>query len=236
MRSLLGKNTSAHVSPAPTTFFYFIFLFAWQRNAEASCWRINEILVLLPASCVVLCLYWAGVHSALMWQRCSCEQSAEFLSPTLTRFPWQHNKQLWPQEIPDSKWLELLLPSDGCWFISLPLFPFFKKNYLFYSSFSLFYLLAVIFWWRSDLQPSLDRVRSASTTCLRPEPNFHFLDRDRYDLLLLKWTIPRCSTCSFCWVILIPLSFSGNVPLLFVVLSATKPKRNSVFGPLFVAT
>uniref|UniRef100_A0A674MS74 Regulating synaptic membrane exocytosis 1 n=2 Tax=Takifugu rubripes TaxID=31033 RepID=A0A674MS74_TAKRU len=30
----------------------------------------------------------------------------------------------------------------------------------------------------SDLQPSLDRVRSASTTCLRPEPNFHFLDRD----------------------------------------------------------
>uniref|UniRef100_H2T621 Regulating synaptic membrane exocytosis 1 n=1 Tax=Takifugu rubripes TaxID=31033 RepID=H2T621_TAKRU len=40
----------------------------------------------------------------------------------------------------------------------------------------------------SDLQPSLDRVRSASTTCLRPEPNFHFLDRDRYELLL-KWTI-----------------------------------------------
>uniref|UniRef100_H3DR24 Regulating synaptic membrane exocytosis 1 n=1 Tax=Tetraodon nigroviridis TaxID=99883 RepID=H3DR24_TETNG len=32
----------------------------------------------------------------------------------------------------------------------------------------------------SDLQPSLDRVRSASTTCLRPEPNFHFLDRDSY--------------------------------------------------------
>eukprot|EP00066_Takifugu_rubripes_P021612 XP_011610878.1 PREDICTED: regulating synaptic membrane exocytosis protein 1-like [Takifugu rubripes] len=34
----------------------------------------------------------------------------------------------------------------------------------------------------SDLQPSLDRVRSASTTCLRPEPNFHFLDRDRVHL------------------------------------------------------
>ncbi|XP_035992962.1 regulating synaptic membrane exocytosis protein 1 isoform X17 [Fundulus heteroclitus] len=31
----------------------------------------------------------------------------------------------------------------------------------------------------SDLQPSLDRVRSASTTCLRPDTNFHSCDRDR---------------------------------------------------------
>ncbi|XP_076584116.1 regulating synaptic membrane exocytosis protein 1 isoform X3 [Chaetodon auriga] len=31
----------------------------------------------------------------------------------------------------------------------------------------------------SDLQPSLDRVRSASTTCLRPDANFHSPDRDR---------------------------------------------------------
>ncbi|XP_054865633.1 regulating synaptic membrane exocytosis protein 1 isoform X25 [Amphiprion ocellaris] len=31
----------------------------------------------------------------------------------------------------------------------------------------------------SDLQPSLDRVRSASTTCLRPDSNFHSSDRDR---------------------------------------------------------
>ncbi|XP_074550349.1 regulating synaptic membrane exocytosis protein 1 isoform X2 [Halichoeres trimaculatus] len=31
----------------------------------------------------------------------------------------------------------------------------------------------------SDLQPSLDRVRSASTTCLRPDNNFHPSDRDR---------------------------------------------------------
>nr|XP_020507966.1 regulating synaptic membrane exocytosis protein 1-like isoform X1 [Labrus bergylta] len=31
----------------------------------------------------------------------------------------------------------------------------------------------------SDLQPSLDRVRSASTTCLRPDTNFHSSDRDR---------------------------------------------------------
>ncbi|XP_070768844.1 regulating synaptic membrane exocytosis protein 1-like isoform X3 [Enoplosus armatus] len=31
----------------------------------------------------------------------------------------------------------------------------------------------------SDLQPSLDRVRSASTTCLRPDTNFHAPDRDR---------------------------------------------------------
>uniref|UniRef100_A0A3B4WUX2 Regulating synaptic membrane exocytosis 1 n=1 Tax=Seriola lalandi dorsalis TaxID=1841481 RepID=A0A3B4WUX2_SERLL len=30
----------------------------------------------------------------------------------------------------------------------------------------------------SDLQPSLDRVRSASTTCLRPDNNFHSPDRD----------------------------------------------------------
>uniref|UniRef100_A0A671UAT0 Regulating synaptic membrane exocytosis 1 n=1 Tax=Sparus aurata TaxID=8175 RepID=A0A671UAT0_SPAAU len=32
----------------------------------------------------------------------------------------------------------------------------------------------------SDLQPSLDRVRSASTTCLRPDTNFHSPERDRY--------------------------------------------------------
>ncbi|XP_073331257.1 regulating synaptic membrane exocytosis protein 1-like isoform X2 [Pagrus major] len=31
----------------------------------------------------------------------------------------------------------------------------------------------------SDLQPSLDRVRSASTTCLRPDNNFHSPERDR---------------------------------------------------------
>ncbi|XP_051240755.1 regulating synaptic membrane exocytosis protein 1 isoform X9 [Dicentrarchus labrax] len=31
----------------------------------------------------------------------------------------------------------------------------------------------------SDLQTSLDRVRSASTTCLRPDTNFHSPDRDR---------------------------------------------------------
>uniref|UniRef100_A0A4W5L2K1 Regulating synaptic membrane exocytosis 1 n=1 Tax=Hucho hucho TaxID=62062 RepID=A0A4W5L2K1_9TELE len=31
-----------------------------------------------------------------------------------------------------------------------------------------------------DLQPSLDRVRSASTTCLRPDTNFHSPDKDRY--------------------------------------------------------
>ncbi|XP_059185631.1 regulating synaptic membrane exocytosis protein 1 isoform X6 [Centropristis striata] len=32
----------------------------------------------------------------------------------------------------------------------------------------------------SDLQPPLDRVRSASTTCLRPDTNFHSPDRDRF--------------------------------------------------------
>uniref|UniRef100_A0A8B9R868 Regulating synaptic membrane exocytosis 1 n=1 Tax=Astyanax mexicanus TaxID=7994 RepID=A0A8B9R868_ASTMX len=33
----------------------------------------------------------------------------------------------------------------------------------------------------SDLQPSLDRVRSASTTCLRPETSFHSPDRESLD-------------------------------------------------------
>uniref|UniRef100_A0A672PLA1 Regulating synaptic membrane exocytosis 1 n=1 Tax=Sinocyclocheilus grahami TaxID=75366 RepID=A0A672PLA1_SINGR len=32
----------------------------------------------------------------------------------------------------------------------------------------------------SDLQPSLDRIRSASTTCLRPESNFHLPERERH--------------------------------------------------------
>ncbi|KAF4118684.1 hypothetical protein G5714_000735 [Onychostoma macrolepis] len=32
----------------------------------------------------------------------------------------------------------------------------------------------------SDLQPSLDRVRSASTTCLRPESNFHSPERESH--------------------------------------------------------
>ncbi|XP_026060163.1 regulating synaptic membrane exocytosis protein 1 isoform X3 [Carassius auratus] len=32
----------------------------------------------------------------------------------------------------------------------------------------------------SDLQPSLDRVRSASTTCLRPESNFHSSERESH--------------------------------------------------------
>lgn len=39
-------------------------------------------------------------------------------------------------------------------------------------------LSAALLWRCSDLQPSLDRVRSASTTCLRPD--FHSTDRDRY--------------------------------------------------------
>lgn len=133
-------------------------------------------------------------------------QSHQFLSPTLTRFPWQHNKQLWPQKIPDSKWL-IRVTVTIWWlliYLSASISLFLNLPFLFLFFF-LFSLLAVVFWWRSDLQPSLDRVRSASTTCLRPEPNFHFLDRDRYELLLLKWTIlqervslPRCSTCSLC--------------------------------------
>ncbi|XP_016368470.1 regulating synaptic membrane exocytosis protein 1-like isoform X9 [Sinocyclocheilus rhinocerous] len=32
----------------------------------------------------------------------------------------------------------------------------------------------------SDLQPSLDRIRSASTTCLRPESNFHLHERESH--------------------------------------------------------
>uniref|UniRef100_A0A9J7XWQ8 Regulating synaptic membrane exocytosis 1 n=1 Tax=Cyprinus carpio carpio TaxID=630221 RepID=A0A9J7XWQ8_CYPCA len=41
-----------------------------------------------------------------------------------------------------------------------------------------------------DLQPSLDRVRSASTTCLRPESNFHSSERERYvEISTYKYTI-----------------------------------------------
>ncbi|XP_056228989.1 regulating synaptic membrane exocytosis protein 1 isoform X4 [Seriola aureovittata] len=42
----------------------------------------------------------------------------------------------------------------------------------------------------SDLQPSLDRVRSASTTCLRPDNNFHSPDRDRCSNSLPRKTPP----------------------------------------------
>lgn len=42
----------------------------------------------------------------------------------------------------------------------------------------------------SDLQPSLDRVRSASTTCLRPDSNFHSPDRDRSSNSLPRKTPP----------------------------------------------
>ncbi|XP_042572333.1 regulating synaptic membrane exocytosis protein 1 isoform X4 [Cyprinus carpio] len=41
----------------------------------------------------------------------------------------------------------------------------------------------------SDLQPSLDRVRSASTTCLRPESNFHSSERERHSANLDR---PSC--------------------------------------------
>ncbi|XP_031727343.1 regulating synaptic membrane exocytosis protein 1 isoform X13 [Anarrhichthys ocellatus] len=42
----------------------------------------------------------------------------------------------------------------------------------------------------SDLQPPLDRVRSASTTCLRPDTNFHSPDRDRCSNSLPRKTPP----------------------------------------------
>ena len=48
-------------------------------------------------------------------------------------------------------------------------------SFLFFISLS-----AAMLWRCSDLQPSLDRVRSASTTCLRPDTNFHSPERDRY--------------------------------------------------------
>ncbi|KAM8880241.1 regulating synaptic membrane exocytosis protein 3 isoform 33-T33 [Spinachia spinachia] len=47
-------------------------------------------------------------------------------------------------------------------------------SFLFFLSVS-----AAVLWWCSDLQPPLDRVRSASTTCLRPDTNFQSPDRDR---------------------------------------------------------
>ncbi|XP_036954852.1 regulating synaptic membrane exocytosis protein 1 [Acanthopagrus latus] len=45
----------------------------------------------------------------------------------------------------------------------------------------------------SDLQPSLDRVRSASTTCLRPDTNFHSPERDRCFNSLPRKTPPSPS-------------------------------------------
>ncbi|KAK9540352.1 hypothetical protein VZT92_002811 [Zoarces viviparus] len=42
----------------------------------------------------------------------------------------------------------------------------------------------------SDLQPPLDRVRSASTTCLRPDTNFYSPDRDRCSNSLPRKTLP----------------------------------------------
>ncbi|XP_068444652.1 regulating synaptic membrane exocytosis protein 1-like isoform X2 [Clinocottus analis] len=42
----------------------------------------------------------------------------------------------------------------------------------------------------SDLQPPLDRVRSASTTCLRPDNNFYSPDRDRCSNSLPRKTLP----------------------------------------------
>lgn len=71
--------------------------------------------------------------------------------------------------------LPLLLDTSAC--ILYPLPP---------SSFLLLLSLSAAMLWRcSDLQPSLDRVRSASTTCLRPDSNFHSLDRDRYKKKIL---------------------------------------------------
>lgn len=71
--------------------------------------------------------------------------------------------------------LPLLLDTSAC--ILYPLPP---------SSFLLLLSLSAAMLWRcSDLQPSLDRVRSASTTCLRPDSNFHSPDRDRYKKKIL---------------------------------------------------
>lgn len=54
-------------------------------------------------------------------------------------------------------------------------------SFLFFVSLS-----AAMLWRCSDLQPSLDRVRSASTTCLRPDTNFHSPDRERYKKKILN--------------------------------------------------
>uniref|UniRef100_A0AAQ5X6N7 Regulating synaptic membrane exocytosis 1 n=1 Tax=Amphiprion ocellaris TaxID=80972 RepID=A0AAQ5X6N7_AMPOC len=58
------------------------------------------------------------------------------------------------------------------------------------SAFVFFPLSAAMLWRCSDLQPSLDRVRSASTTCLRPDSNFHSSDRDRSSNSLPRKTPP----------------------------------------------
>lgn len=93
---------------------------------------------------------------------------------------------------------------------------------------------AAMLGWCSDLQPSLDRVRSASTTCLRPEPNFHFLDRDRYRFLFWKFlfsslwpeSLPCSSTCSVCRVFLVSLSLKYPVILLLIVAFMNRKNQN----------
>lgn len=114
MRSLLGKNTSAHVAPPPTTFFISSFCLSGKVMPKLPAGEemkyspyLSLRVFFWPAS--IMC----GVVPVLSWcpQRFDVTkvqlwvQSHQFLSPTLTRFPWQHNKHLWPQEIPDSKWL-----------------------------------------------------------------------------------------------------------------------------------
>lgn len=50
----------------------------------------------------------------------------------------------------------------------------------------------------SDLQPSLDRARSASTNCLRPDASLHSPERERYKDFL--------NFLSFCTVIFFPIT------------------------------
>jgi len=41
----------------------------------------------------------------------------------------------------------------------------------------------------SELQPSLDRARSASTTCLRPDTSLHSPERERYQIKTYEFLV-----------------------------------------------
>ncbi|XP_037830797.1 regulating synaptic membrane exocytosis protein 1 isoform X2 [Kryptolebias marmoratus] len=66
----------------------------------------------------------------------------------------------------------------------------------------------------SDLQPSLDRVRSASTTCLRPDSNFHSYDRD-------SWNAPPPT----------PSRCSNSLPSPRILVGHVSPEEDSRIQP-----
>ena len=77
-----------------------------------------------------------------------------------------------------------------------------------WSSFLCFLCLSLLPWMQctgtSDLQPSLDRARSASTNCLRPDASLHSPERERY---MIKTFLISCH-------IVLVISFSTTLFVL----------------------